>query len=85
EEKLRLWKTLRDYLAEVDAQLPTLDPTHSDNPGTKDDADADGLPDAWEFRQLLTHALGPDDDPDEDGKTNRSEFEAHSDPLSADQ
>ena len=82
-EKLRLWKRLRDYLAEVGAQLPTLDPAHPSHPGGVEDADADGLPDAWEFSQLLTHALGPADDPDGDGLDNAREHKDGTDPLTA--
>jgi arylsulfatase A-like enzyme len=80
-EKLRLWRRLRDYLDKVDAQMPVLDPGHGENPGSVGDADADGLPDQWEFAQLLTHALGPGDDPDDDGVTNKAEHAAGSDPL----
>lgn len=29
-----------------------------------------GLSHEWEFRQLLTHAVGPDDDPDVDGSSD---------------
>lgn len=80
-EKLRLWKQLRDYLADVGAQLPTLDAAFPDNPGKAGDADADGLPDAWEFEQLLTHSFGPNDDPEGDGRSNGSEFQNRTDPL----
>lgn len=81
QKKLRLWKRLRDYLAKVDAQMPSLDPQHKYFSGDASDADSDGLSDKWEFSKLLTHALGANDDPDEDGLTNRQEFELGSDPL----
>jgi len=44
------------------------------------DADQDGLPDAWETEHEASH---PDDDPDEDGLTNREEYEAGTDPNAA--
>lgn len=82
--KRDLWLRLRDYLSNVDAKMPTLDPMHPSNTAAKDgDADNDGLEDTWEFRQLLTHALGSDDDPDQDGKSNLSEMKANTDPLVA--
>ncbi|MEM7395938.1 MAG: sulfatase-like hydrolase/transferase, partial [Verrucomicrobiota bacterium] len=62
-EKLRLWRRLRNYLQEVDAQLPRPDPAHTDG---------DRLDDGWEFSQLLTHALTGKDDPDRDGADNLS-------------
>ncbi|MEM1069557.1 MAG: sulfatase-like hydrolase/transferase [Planctomycetota bacterium] len=74
---------LRDYLSDVDALMPTLDPKHESNSGSEGDVDNDGLPDRWEFQRLLTHALGPDDDPDQDGLSNRAEFESNRDPLRA--
>lgn len=80
--KRDLWIRLRDYLAKVDAKMPTLDPLHASNSDAKKgDADSDGLPDAWEFRRLLTHRFGMEDDPDGDGKTNADELAAMSDPL----
>ena len=41
------------------------------------DSDGDGLPDAWEERWFGAGNLdqGPDDDPDDDGLTNREEFD----------
>ena len=80
-----LWQRLRDYLAHVGARMPTLDPLHESNKNTAvGDADDDGLPDAWEFRRLLTHSFGAEDDPDGDGKSNLAEFKKQSDPLVAD-
>ncbi|HEY4417779.1 MAG TPA: sulfatase-like hydrolase/transferase, partial [Verrucomicrobiae bacterium] len=71
--KWQLWVRLRDYLKMVNAQMPTLDPSY---PGTTNgtfqlaaatgslgDADSDGLPDDWEFRELLTYQYGGSDDP----------------------
>ncbi len=78
---LKLRKSLRDYLSAVNAQLPTLDAAYAKNPGKSGDADDDGLPDSWEFAQLLTHTLGPGDDPDGDGISNVEEFRTNSDPL----
>ncbi len=82
EVKRDLWVRLRNYLSRVDANMPTLDPMHESHTDAKDgDADNDGLPDEWEFRQLLTHSLGPDDDPDQDGRNNLVELNSKSDPL----
>ena len=64
------------------AQFPALDASHPDNKGKPGDADADGLPDEWEIRNLLSFAQGSTDDPDGDGKNNAAEFAAKSDPLS---
>jgi arylsulfatase A-like enzyme len=72
---------LRDYLKSVEAQMPTLDSVSFGREVETDDVDQDGLPDAWEFRELLTWTSGPDDDLDGDGKTNLVEFKAGSDPL----
>ncbi|MEM6470496.1 MAG: sulfatase-like hydrolase/transferase, partial [Planctomycetota bacterium] len=80
--KQDLYKRLRNYLVGVDAHMPTLDPKHSSHrdpsPG---DADADGLPDEWEFRNLLTHRFSGDDDTDGDGLSNLTEFKSKTDPL----
>ncbi len=51
-------------------------------PGT--DSDHDGLPDAWELRyfaSLNSPLGGPDDDPDQDGLSNREELRLGSNPL----
>ncbi|MFH5805516.1 hypothetical protein ACG2DA_15810, partial [Alienimonas sp. DA493] len=78
-----LWVRLRDYLAAVDAKLPTLDPAHPANPGGEGDADADGLPDDWEFATLLSARFDGTSDPDADGASNADEYAAGSDPLTA--
>ncbi len=72
---------LRDYLKEVNASMPTLDPTHSKFDGNGTDVDNDGLDDAWELRELLTHGYGPNDDPDNDNKTNLEEYTNNTDPY----
>ncbi|MFY0627145.1 MAG: sulfatase-like hydrolase/transferase [Reichenbachiella sp.] len=80
--KKRLLISLRDHLKSVNANMPTLDPSHSNFSGSGVDIDEDGLEDAWEFRELLSYTFGPNDDPDNDGMTNLEEFNAGSDPYS---
>ncbi len=75
---------LRDHLKEVNASMPTLDPTHVNFSGSGNDVDADGLDDAWELRELLTHTQGPNSDPDNDGYSNLEEYNNNSDPLVTD-
>lgn len=48
------------------------------------DSDGDGLPDAWEERWMAGLAGGPADDPDGDGRDNRTEMLFGSEPLRAD-
>ncbi|RYD66352.1 MAG: hypothetical protein EOP83_05270 [Verrucomicrobiaceae bacterium] len=87
----QLWVRLRDYLKQVNAQMPTLDPSY---PGTSQgdfvlpaatgplgDADSDGLDDAWEFRELLTYTLNGNGDEDQDGVSNAAELAQGTDPL----
>ena len=81
EEDLRI--QLRDYLKEVNASMPSLDPSHSNFSGAELDIDADGLEDEWEFRELLSYAYGPNDDPDNDGDDNLTEFTNDTDPYVA--
>ena len=48
------------------------------------DTDRDGLPDEWELRHfgsLNGPRGGPEDDPDEDGRTNLQEYFSGTDPL----
>lgn len=89
--KWQLWVRLRDYLKQVNAQMPTLDPTY---PGTTNgtfvltgatgplgDADSDGLDDNWEFRELLTYTFDGNGDIDQDGVSNAQELAQGTDPL----
>ncbi len=89
--KWQLWVRLRDYLKMVGAQMPTLDPTY---PGTTNgafvlkgatgalgDADSDGLPDDWEFRELLTYQFSGSDDPSQQGITLAQHYAQGTDPL----
>lgn len=75
---------LRDHLKVVNAAMPTLDPSHPNFSGEETDVDADGLEDAWEFRELLSYTYGPNDDPDNDGDNNLTEFTNGTDPYSMD-
>lgn len=81
----RLRLSLRNYLRDVNANMPTLNATHTDWTATvlPDDADGDGLNDVWEFRELLTHLDDGNGDPDNDGYTNLEEQTALTDPLVA--
>jgi hypothetical protein len=47
------------------------------------DANGDGLPDAWQERQLPPTANGPEDDADGDGISNLAEFHAGTDPMNS--
>lgn len=89
--KWQLWVRLRDYLKLIGAQMPTLDPTY---PGTNQggfvlpaatgplgDADSDGLPDDWEFRELLTTQYSGSDDPSHSGITLAEQYAKGLDPL----
>lgn len=87
----QLWVRLRDYLKSVNAQMPTLDPSYQGTSvgdfvlpaatGPLGNADADGLDDAWEFRELLTYAFDGNGDQDRDGVSNAAELAAGTDPL----
>lgn len=81
-DELRL--KLRNHLRSVDANMPSLDPGYPNFSGTSPDVDKDGLNDAWEFSQLLSHTYGPEDDPDGDGLDNLEEMETGGDPLTFD-
>jgi arylsulfatase A-like enzyme len=72
---------LRNYLKEVNASMPTLDPSHANFSGNGADVDNDGLDDVWELKELLTYAYGPNDDPDNDNKTNLEEYTNNTDPY----
>lgn len=45
------------------------------------DLDENGLPDWWELEHFGVVGIDPDDDPDQDGATNRQEFGAGTHPL----
>ncbi|MFT3924550.1 MAG: sulfatase [Myxococcales bacterium] len=74
-----LRRQLRDYLKQVQAPLPRLNPDFG--PGVLPDVDQDGLNDDWEFRWLLTTKYNGADDPDGDGQSNTIEFANKTDPL----
>jgi len=78
--KLELTKSLRDYLWQANASLPTLNPSYfaATDPANVDN---DLLPDDWEFLQLLSTKYNENDDPDGDGYTNLEEFNGNGDPL----
>jgi arylsulfatase A-like enzyme len=73
--------SLRDHLKEVNAPMPSLDPSHATFSGTGTDVDNDGLEDAWELTEMLTYTYGPNDDPDGDGQTNLQEYTNNTDPF----
>jgi arylsulfatase A len=75
---------LRDYLKSVNASMPSLNPSFTGNSGPLGDYDNDGLEDAWEFRELLTHIYTATDDPDGDGFDNATEFLNGTDPYVSD-
>ncbi|WP_297798708.1 sulfatase-like hydrolase/transferase [uncultured Polaribacter sp.] len=72
---------LRDYLKEVNASMPKLDPTHSSFSGSGSDVDGDGLDDEWELKELLSYASDANDDPDNDSFTNLEELINGTDPY----
>lgn len=74
---------LRDYLKQVGANRVSLNPAHPNFSGTAPDVDQDGLPDEWEFQELLTDRYGAEDDPDGDGINNEAEWMNGSDPYQA--
>ena len=74
-----LRRHLRDYLKDVQAPMPRLNPEFG--AGAFPDVDQDGLDDDWEFRELLTTAHSGASDPDGDGEDNAAEFAAQTDPL----
>lgn len=76
-----LFLLLRDHLKEVNANMPSLNPTFFTGSGA--DVDADGLDDAWEFREFLCYNYTGTDDPDGDGRDNEQEESEQTDPLVA--
>ncbi len=76
-----LRRLLRDHLKSVQANMPTLNPAYDSFTGSGEDIDSDGLPDSWELSEMLSHAYGPEDDPDNDGRSNLIEYQQQTDPL----
>lgn len=70
---------LRNYLRDVKAPMPLLNPDKGS--GSLGDVDQDGLDDAWEMRMLLGNHSSDMDDPDGDGRVNRLEQLEGKDPL----
>ena len=77
------------FWLKINDELPKL-PIQPDGtlfipPGQEGDTDTDGLPDFWElaFAENLA-LLGADNDADEDGENDESEFEQLLDPTNAD-
>jgi len=79
--KAVLHKKLRDYLQEVNAPMPALNPLYVRYGGEAPDLDSDGMDDSWEIENLLTAAYKGDIDSDGDGVSNLDEFKNHTDPL----
>lgn len=75
---------LRDYLKNVQARMVNLHPGYPAYAGSLADLDNDGLPDTWEFRELLSDRFKGEDDPDSDGRSNLEEWQQHSDPYQPD-
>ncbi len=84
-KRWQLWVRLRDYMKRAGALYALPDP---DNFGPADgiddgDADNDGLPDAWEMREMLSISFDGSADTDGDGATDAEEFANGTDPLMA--
>lgn len=65
----------QDFALVVTGDFDPIDPL--------EDRDQDGLPDYWELWHFGNLDASPDDDPDQDGASNRLEFLANTDPNDA--
>lgn len=70
-----------DYRYQLDGSLTNVVTSGAQ---TEADADADGLPDAWEWVFFNTLTNGPTGDPNQNGKDNLWEFQNGHDPLDPD-
>lgn len=72
-----------DGVAGAKDYFPLIKP-FIDNGMLSFDNDFDTLPDSWEYEYFGNFNYGPNDDPDDDGLTNREEYDQGSNPTESD-